>query len=345
MTDPRFFGEPRPISVADLAQALDARIHNPASLPTDRLISAIAPIDRAATEAVSFVLDRARGPALASSQAGAVLVTAALADQCPQGTIALVCEHPQAAFARATELIFPDPIIPHSVSASAHIGAGTTIDETASVAAGVWIGDGVEIGAHTRIEANAVIGNGVRIGADCRIGPQVSIAYALLGDRVRILAGARIGERGFGFAHLADGTHVPMPHRGRVVIEDDVEIGANTCIDRGSLDDTTVGRGAVIDDLVMIGHNCTIGSGVVIAAQVGLSGSTTLERFAMIGGQAGFAGHLVVGAGARVGAKAGVMRDIPPKQAVMGYPAISQRLFWRQVAALKRLVQRKEADN
>jgi UDP-3-O-[3-hydroxymyristoyl] glucosamine N-acyltransferase len=198
------------------------------------------------------------------------------------------------------------------------------------VAAGAEIGRGCVIGSA------AVIGPGVVIGDDTRVGPGASLRYCLVGSHVRILAGARIGERGFGFAPGAEG-HVDVPQLGRVVIGDHVEIGANTTIDRGSGPDTVVGPGCRIDNLVQIGHNVRLGRGCIVIAQAGISGSTALGDHVVIAAQGGLTGHLTIGAGARVAAQAGVMRDVGPGETVMGSPAMPIRQFWRQVATLARI--------
>ena len=181
------------------------------------------------------------------------------------------------------------------------------------------------------------IGAGVVLGADCRIGAHASLSHALLGDRVVVYPGARIGQDGFGFA-AAGKEFLRVPQLGRVVLEDDVEVGANTTIDRGSLRDTRIGAGSRLDNLVQIGHNVSLGRGCVIVAQVGISGSTVLEDHVMVGGQAGLTGHLRIGGRARIGAQAGVMSDVPAGADVVGSPAQPVREFFRHIAVLRRLV-------
>jgi len=191
------------------------------------------------------------------------------------------------------------------------------------------------------VGANTVIGAGVEIGDDCRIAANVTLSHCLIGARVVLHPGVRVGQAGFGFAPDAGGP-VKIPQLGRVIIGDDVDIGANTTIDRGSGHDTVIGPGSMIDNLVQIGHNVVLGRGCILAGQVGISGSTKLGDFVMAGGQAGLAGHLDIGAGARIGAQAGLMRDVPAGDAVIGSPAVPLKAFWRQIAAIQRLAGKKK---
>jgi UDP-3-O-[3-hydroxymyristoyl] glucosamine N-acyltransferase len=182
-----------------------------------------------------------------------------------------------------------------------------------------------------------VIGDGVEIGRDVRIGPHASLSHTLIGDRVYIYPGARIGQDGFGFAITPQGFHT-VPQLGRVLIQDDVEIGANTTVDRGTLEDTVIGAGSRIDNLVQIAHNVRIGRACVIVAQVGISGSTVLEDQVVLAGQAGIAGHLRIGTGSRIGAKAGVMADVPPRSDLVGAPAQPVKTFFKEVATIRRWI-------
>jgi len=211
----------------------------------------------------------------------------------------------------------------------------------AAVNAGLWplavIGENVTIGPRGRIGAMVVIGDGVEIGRDVRIGPHASLSHTLIGDRVYIYPGARIGQDGFGFAITAEGFHT-VPQLGRVLIEDDVEVGANTTIDRGTLEDTVIGAGTRIDNLVQIGHNVRIGRACVIVAQVGISGSTVLEDQVVLAGQSGVAGHMRIGTGSRIGAQAGVMADVPPRSELVGSPAQPVKAFFKEVATIRRWI-------
>ena len=205
---------------------------------------------------------------------------------------------------------------------------------------GAVIGQGARIGRGSRIGANTVIGPGVHIGRDCDIGPGVSIRFALIGDRVKVYAGARLGEAGFGAAGGATGP-VDVPQLGRVIVQDGVTVGANTCIDRGAFDDTVIGENTKIDNLVMIAHNCVIGRNCLIAGNTGLSGSVIVGDGVMFGGKAGVGDHIRIGKGARVAAGAGVLADIPEGETWSGYPAKPIRQFLRETVWVSKQAARK----
>jgi len=264
-----------------------------------------------------------------------VLVHPSMQDRVPKGCVALVTDAPYLGWARATALFHPRPSVVAGIHPSAIIAPSARIDPSAEIGPLVVIGADVAIGAGCQIAAGAVIGAACVLGAGCRIGAQVTLSHALLGNRVVIYPGARIGQDGFGFAPGPTGM-VSVPQLGLVRIGDDVEIGANTTIDRGSAQDTVIGAGTRIDNLVQIGHNVRIGQHCVIVAQAGISGSSVLEDFVVLGGQAGIAGHLTVGRKSRIGAQAGVMADVPPAEDYVGSPAQKVKSFFRQVALLKR---------
>jgi UDP-3-O-[3-hydroxymyristoyl] glucosamine N-acyltransferase len=216
-----------------------------------------------------------------------------------------------------------------SVHEDARLEDGVTVDP------GAVVGPGAEIGAGTVICANAVIGPDVRIGRDCSVGPGASISHALVGDRVIIHAGARIGQDGFGY--IPGKSHLKVPQLGRVIIQDDVEIGAGTTVDRGGGRDTMIGEGTKIDNLVQIAHNVSIGRKCLIAGHVGLSGSVTLGDAVMLGGKVGVADHRKIGDGAQLIALSGVMHDVPAGERWGGAPAKPLREFFREQVALQRL--------
>ena len=252
----------------------------------------------------------------------------------------LISKDPYRSFAKSLELFFPDAGFPKVAGTGAPIDPSARIEEGAVIEAGAIVGPEAQIGRGTRIAAGAVVGFRVAIGRDCFVGPGASITHALIGNRVIIHAGARIGQDGFGFA-MGPGGHYKVRQIGRVIVQDDVEIGANTCIDRGALKDTVIGEGSKIDNLVQIAHNVVIGRHCVIAAQTGISGSTVLEDFVAMGGQCGTVGHIRIGMGAQIAAQSGVHCDIPRGQVWGGYPAKPIMSWKREAAMLKRLARRK----
>ena len=322
--DPRFFERLPALTVGDLAE----RIGGEVSRGGDRTVSAVAPLAVAGAADVAFLGDRRFMPALADSRAGCVIVPASAVDAAPAGAAVIVSGEAQAAWARASLLLHrPIALIQAANPEEA------AEDETVVFEPGVVLGAGARIGRGTRIGANTVIGPGVQIGRDCVIGSSVTIGFALIGDRVRLLSGARIGEPGFGAAGSRTGP-VDVPQLGRVILQDGVSIGANTCIDRGAYDDTVIGENTKIDNLCMVGHNCVIGRSCLMAAHTGLSGSVTVGDGVMFGGKAGVGDHLTIGEGARVAAGAGVLQDIPAGETWSGYPAKPLRQFLREAVWL-----------
>ena len=300
------------------------------------LLEGVAPLQTAGPKEVSFLDNPRYASALDQTLAGAVIVHPDMAARVPSGTVAIRTTEPYAAWARVAALFYPVPPVSPGIHPSAIVAEGARVDPSAEVGPLSVIETGAEIGPGCRIGPCAVIGSGVIVGRDCRIGAHVSLSYALLGARVYVYPGARIGQEGFGFASVKGG-FLTVPQLGRVILEDDVEVGANTTIDRGSSRDTVIGAGSRLDNLVQIGHNVLLGRSCVIVAQVGISGSTVLEDFVRVGGQAAMAGHLRIGAGAEVGAQAGVISDIAPGARVLGSPAQPIKDFFRQVATLKKM--------
>lgn len=324
MPDPRFFERLPALSVAELAERIGAEVLRGG----DRKISAVAPLGTAGAAEIAFLGDRKFLAALSTTGAGCVIVPASAVESAPAEAAVLVSGEAQAAWARASLALHR----PFSLTVPA--GREQAVeDDSVVLEPGVVIGEGVRIGRGSRIGANTVIGPGVQIGRDCAIGSNVTIGFALIGDRVRIYAGARLGEAGFGAAGSKTGP-IDVPQLGRVIIQDGVTIGANTCIDRGAYDDTVVGENTKIDNLVMIGHNCIIGRNVLMAAHVGISGSVTVGDNVMFGGQAGIGDHITIGQGARVAGGAGVLADIPPGETWSGYPAKPIRQSLREAVWL-----------
>jgi UDP-3-O-[3-hydroxymyristoyl] glucosamine N-acyltransferase len=340
MPDPRFFKAHGPFTLAELAARAGARLHagaDPASKFRD-----VAPLDSAGQEEVSFLDNKLYVEAFRKSRAGACVVHEARVAAAPRGMALLLSENPYRAYALIAQTFYPRTQSGRGIAANASVHPSAKIAADAVVGPGASVAAGAEIGARCSIGANAVIGEGVILGDDTEIGPCASVRYAVVGRRCIIFAGARIGEDGFGFAPDPAG-HVKVPQLGRVMIEDDVEIGANATIDRGAGPDTVIGAGSRIDNLVQIGHNVRLGRGCIVVAQAGISGSTRLEDYVVIAAQGGLTGHLTIGKGARIGAQAGVMRDVPAGVSIMGSPAVPVKQFFRQQVTLTRLA-KKERD-
>ena len=329
MPDPRFFRRAGPFSLGDIARRLGAEIAPGADAHFE--ISDVSPIDSAGPSDITSFYDRRYVITFAITKAGACITTEALAAHAPPGCAVLIVPDPRAAFADVAVAFYPDDSPP--VAADPSFGPGVEIGT------GAFIDTGAEIGRETRIGANAVVGAGVVVGAHCRIGPNVTLSHCLIGDRVIIHPGVQIGQDGFGFVPTAKGL-AKIPQLGRVIIGDDVEIGANSCIDRGAAGDTVVGAGTKIDNLVQIGHNVRIGENCVLVAQSGIAGSCRIGAGVLIGGQTAVSDHVNVGDGAQIAGKSGVIRDVAPGETVMGYPAKPIRQFWREIAGLTRLTQR-----
>ncbi|WP_291295970.1 UDP-3-O-(3-hydroxymyristoyl)glucosamine N-acyltransferase [Elioraea sp.] len=332
--DARFFGQAGPFTLAEIAAATGAAI--PAGTDPARRFLRAAPLDAATADSVSFLESARYAAALGASRAGACLMREADAAKAPAGMIVLACAQPYLAWARALGLFHPAAPAAGTIDQAARIDPTARLGGDVTVRAGAVIGARALVGAGSVIGENAVVCEGVVLGEGCVIGALASVSHAILGDRVAIGPGARIGHAGFGFAPGPAG-FVSVPQLGRVLIGDDADIGANTTIDRGSGQDTVIGAGCRIDNLVQIGHNVRLGRHCVIVSQVGISGSTIVGDRAMLGGQAGLTGHLKVGTGARIGAQAGVMGDVPAGADVIGSPAQPVRDAWRAIAALNRL--------
>ena len=297
------------------------------------LLEGVAPLQTARPSEVSFLDNRRYASALDQTSAGAVVVHPDMAARVPATAAAILTSEPYAAWARVAALFYPVPPLRPGVHPSAIVADDAHIDPSTEVGPLSVIESGVEIGPGCRVGPCAVIGSGVTIDRDCRIG---GLSYAVLGARVYVYPGARIGQEGFGFASTSGG-FLSVPQLGRVILEDDVEVGANSTIDRGSSRDTVIGAGSRLDNLVQIGHNVSLGRCCVVVAQVGISGSTVLEDFVRVGGQAAMAGHLRIGRGSEIGAQAGVISDLAPGARVLGSPAQSIKTFFRQIATLKKM--------
>lgn len=333
--DPRFFSRSGPHHLAAVAKAASG-----IAPEFDLLLEGVAPLQTAGPNEVSFLDNPRYVSTLEQSFAGAVIVHPDMQARVPAATVPIVTSEPYEGWARVAALFHPIPPVSPGIHPTAIVAEDARVDPSTEVGPLSVIETGAEIGSGCRIGPCAVIGSGVVIGPDCRIGTHASLSHALLGARVYVYAGARIGQEGFGFASTKAG-FLTVPQLGRVILEDDVEVGANSTIDRGSMRDTVIGAGSRLDNLVQIGHNVLLGRCCVIVAQVGISGSTVLEDFVRVGGQAAMAGHLRIGRGAQIGAQAGVISDAPAGARLLGSPAQPKQEFFRQVATLKQMARRR----
>jgi UDP-3-O-[3-hydroxymyristoyl] glucosamine N-acyltransferase len=336
--DPRFFERAGPFSLAEVAALIRADISRPECCD-GRKLTGVAPLQTAAPDQVSVLHNPRYGDALEQTQAGVVIVKTSFGPRVPLASTALLVADPHEAWAKVALLFHPSPRSVPGVHPSAVIDPSAVVDASAEIGPRAVVGAHAEIGAGCQIGAGAVIGRGVVMGADCRVGALASISHAILGARVYVYPGARIGQEGFGFAITKAG-FLTVPQLGRVILQDDVEIGANSTVDRGASHDTVIGAGTRIDNLVQLGHNAQLGRNCLMAAQSGMSGSSTLGDFVQIGAQAGLTGHIAVGSNARIGAQAGVMSDVEPGSAIVGSPAMPIKEFFRNVAVLRRLARK-----
>ncbi len=322
-----------PLTLSEVARRVGGRLEGPG----ERTVEGIAPVDEAAPTQMAFLASKRYARYADGSRAGAFLVTPELRRYVPDGVPAVVVRDAYPALRTLLEHFHPPEALEVRVHPTAVLGRDVRLGEGVSVGPYAVLEDGVEVGAHTRIGAHCVLGRRVCVGNACLLHPQV-VVYpdSVLGDRVVVHAGARIGSDGFGFTFV-DGRHLKMPQVGRAVIEDDVEIGANSTIDRGSLGDTVLGRGSKLDNLVHLAHNVKVGALSLFAALVGVAGSTRVGERVWMGGQVGVSNHLHVGDGARLAIACKVMRDVRPGETVSGHPARPHREQLRNQARLNRL--------
>ncbi len=336
MADPRFYRNKGPFRLRALCDT--AGLSLPPASDGETLIADLASLEGAGPAHLSFYTGaRDLAQAFAASHAGVCLVPKNLRRAPPVQSLLLPCADVSQAFAAIASLFYPDALLTNwcqegAIAASARLGAGVIVSPTAV------IGAEAQIGAGTRIGASAVVGPGVTIGRDCQIGSNVTLAYAHIGDRVVILPGAQIGQPGFGFASTPKG-HAKIPQLGRVIIQDEVEIGASTSIDRGALADTVIGEGSKLDNLVQIGHNVEIGRHCILVAQCGVGGSSTIGDFAVLGGQVGIADHVRIGPGARLAARTACVSGqvVEGGQDYGGVPAKPIKEWLREIHAVRQL--------
>jgi len=340
VTEFNFFPHATSLSVADIVALTGAEPLEGTDL--SRLLTGIAPIDKAEAGDLSFVSETKFAGLLQSTRAGAVLTTARFARQARSGLTLLCVGKPYDAFVKVARKIYSGALRPAStfettgVSPAAMVHSSAQLENDVTVDPFAVIGPFAKIGAGTLIGAHATIGPGVQIGRDCAIGANCSITHAHVGDRVIVHPGSHIGQDGFGYL-MSPGGHTKVPQLGSVVIHHDVEIGSGTRIDRGGIRDTVIGEGTKIDNLCQIGHNCVVGRHCIIVAQSGLSGSVTLEDFVVLGPRTGIIPHITVGKGAITASRSTVYEDIPPGQFWGGFPAKPKKRWLREVIALEQL--------
>ena len=291
---------------------------------------------------VSFIDNRKYLPQLAASRTGACFVIDALRSRLPPDTVPLVARAPYRSFALTLGLFYPEARWSKAgggdashlgVDPTARVETGVIVEPGATVGPEAWIGSG------SRIASGAVVGYRCTVGRDSYIGSNATVIHSLIGNRVILHPGVRVGQDGFGFAMGGRG-HLKVPQIGRVIIQDDVEIGANSCIDRGALKDTIIGEGTKIDNLVQIGHNVVIGRHCVIVGQVGIAGSAELGDFVVMGGQSGVVGHVKIGSGTQIAGGSHAKDDLPPGSRVIGTPARPIKEWLREQATLRQLSSR-----
>jgi UDP-3-O-[3-hydroxymyristoyl] glucosamine N-acyltransferase len=337
MVDTRFHAPSGPAVLSALLEAVGFATPLDDGRAAGLLVTGAHELDTAGPGHLALAAHRDYLAELGATAAGAVIVAPALREAVPPASIAVVSDKPHELFVELLHRLYPADTKAVFTAGLSGEGAAPLLEEGVSLGPNVILGPGVEIGAGTTIGANTVIGAGVAIGRNCLIASNCSLDCAYLGDRVVLHPGARIGTEGFGWLDFTRSNR-KIPQLGRVILQDGVEVGANSTIDRGALGDTVIGEGTKIDNLVQIGHNCRIGRGCLIAAFTGLSGSTIVEDGVLFGGGAATAGHLTVGRGSVIYAWGGVTKDVPAGSRYAGFPAEDVRAWRRGIAALRGLI-------
>ncbi|MCA1362059.1 MULTISPECIES: UDP-3-O-(3-hydroxymyristoyl)glucosamine N-acyltransferase [Bradyrhizobium] len=348
MAQPIFFTKPPAAALADIATLTKAQLVDPAR--GGHVITGLASLDEAGPMHLAFFDNLKYADQLRATKAGACLVSPRFEAEVPEHVAVLRVAQPFRAFVRIAREWHADALRPQSWVGNDGIAPSAIIDPTARLEDGVVvdplavIGPDVEIGSGTVIGVGAVIGPGVKIGRDCNVGARTAIQCALIGNNVLIHPGCSIGQDGYGFIFFGPEGHLKVPQTGRVLIQNDVEVGANTTIDRGSLRDTVIGEGTKIDNQVQIGHNVTIGRHCLLAAQIGLAGSLTIGDNVALGAKVGINNHLKIGDGAQVTAMSAVKDDIPPGGRWGGHFAKPTKQWFKEIIAVERLVRDSKAD-
>jgi UDP-3-O-[3-hydroxymyristoyl] glucosamine N-acyltransferase len=336
-TDPRFYSRNGPLSLGYLTRHVGGQLPNLAD--SEIMIQNVESLESAEEGDLSLFCDKRYLDAFEKSRASVVITSHELAKRHPSRNRVLLVSLPRLAYVQIGHLFYPPVALEPGINPTAQLDPSAAIGAGSQIDAGVVVGPNVVIGMRCHIGCNSVLGRGVVIGDDCLIGASTVISHALIGSNVHIGVGVSIGSEGFGFVPNSTGL-VRGLRLGRVIIEDDVDIGANSAIDRGTLGDTVIGAGTAIDNLVQIGHNVRIGAGCALAGQVGIAGSTVIGDGVMIGGQTAVSDHLFIGAHARIAGRSGVMRNVAPGESVGGYPAMPARQWHRQTVGMMRLFNR-----
>lgn len=347
MVQPSFFDPPKSMRLEEIASLAGAELVRGKS---DCEITGVAPLHQADRGDLTFLENLKYLGDLGNLQATACLCKPMYVDKIPESVAVLQTDAPYRSYAAVLSTLYPDAVRPNSVfegggdlsvDKRAHVHPTAILEDPVGIGPGAVVGAGVRIGRGTTINAGSVVAAGVSIGRNCSIGPNVTLQHALIGDRVIVHPGTQIGQDGFGIAPGASG-HLKVPQIGRVIIQDDVEIGANCCVDRGSNRDTYLGEGTKIDNLVQIAHNVVIGRHCIIVGQVGISGSVTLGDFVAIGGKTGINGHVTIGDGANIAAVSVVRGDVPPGARWGGVPARAVDRWFRDTKIMDRLIRRED---
>jgi len=334
----RFFKNNGPFTLSTILEIAEVKLVK--EINQETLITDVAALDKATNTEISFFANNKYLSDFQASGAGFCITSEENAAKAPAGMVVLIAKNPYFEYAKVATLFYKEQLHSEYRAASSIINPTAEIGKNCFIGENVVIEAGVEIGDNTKIDHNSVIHKNVKIGNHCIINSLVRISHAEIGDNVTIHTGVKIGQDGFGFA-MNGANFFKVPQLGSVIIGNNVEIGANTCIDRGSFSDTIIGDNSQIDNLVQIGHNVELGKNCVIVSQVGISGSTILEDFVVIGGQVGIAGHLKLACGVQVAAKSGVTNSVlVPGTKMAGYPALPGLEWHRQNAAIKKLIKK-----
>lgn len=335
-----FFKNLGPFSLEDICADLGMPIPN--GVKPGQLIHGAKSLQQAEANDITFLFNKQYIHQVEQTKAGFCLVEEAYASHLPPHTTALITRRPYRDWALVLKRFYEDRTTEDGVSPFAKVHPSAQLGNNVSIGAFSTVGPHAIIGDDAVIEDHVSVQWGVHLGDDCRIGSHVVLSHCHIGNRVRIKPGARIGQSGFGF-YMDEKGHVDVPQIGMVYIGDDTEIGANACIDRGSMQDTIIGKGVRIDNLVQIAHNVEVGDQSVLVAQMGIAGSTKLGKFVIAAGQVGIAGHLTIGDGVKIAAQSGLMRSVEAGQTVGGSPAVPVNEWHRQTIMLSKLVRDRKA--